>query len=77
MTGTMTWVGPDVHARSTHDPAIDAMTGELTRARFEPGVQEPVAWLDGLRVRCVGVMRRGRPGAGCIARRSGSASTCR
>jgi hypothetical protein len=29
----MTWVGLDVHARSTHGAAIDVMTGELTRAR--------------------------------------------
>ena len=26
MTGTMTWVGLDVHARSTHAAAIDVMT---------------------------------------------------
>ncbi len=48
MSGTMTWVGLDVHARSTHAAAIDAMTGELQRARFGPGVEEPVAWLAGL-----------------------------
>jgi len=48
MTGTMTWVGLDVHARSTHGAAIDAMTGELRRVRFGPGVDEPVGWLLGL-----------------------------
>jgi transposase len=48
MTGTMTWVGLDVHARSTHAAAIDTMTGELTRKRFGAGVTEPVAWLEGL-----------------------------
>lgn len=48
MTGTMTWVGLDVHARSTHAAAIDTMTGELTRARFGAGVDEPVGWLAGL-----------------------------
>lgn len=48
MTGTMTWVGLDVHARSTHAAAIDVMTGELTRARFGPGVEAAVAWLAGL-----------------------------
>jgi hypothetical protein len=48
MTGTMTWVGLDVHARSTHAAAIDTLTGELTRKRFGPGVDEPVAWLAGL-----------------------------
>jgi transposase len=41
----MTWVGLDVHARSTHAAAIDSMTGELTRLRFGPGVEGPVAWL--------------------------------
>ena len=45
MVGTMTWVGLDVHARSTHAAAIDALTGELSRVRFGAGVAEPVAWL--------------------------------
>jgi transposase len=45
MAGTMTWVGLDVHARSTHAAAIDSVTGELTRVRFGPGVEAPVAWL--------------------------------
>lgn len=44
----MTWVGMDVHARSTHAAAIDVMTGELMRARFGPGIEQPVAWLAGL-----------------------------
>jgi transposase len=48
MAGTMTWVGLDVHARSTHAAAIDSMTGELTRLRFGPGVEGPVAWLSEL-----------------------------
>ena len=37
MPGTMTYVGFDVHARSTHAAAIDVMSGELTRMRFGPG----------------------------------------
>ena len=45
MNGTMTWVGLDVHARSTHAAAIDVTTGELTRARFGQGNQEVVRWL--------------------------------
>lgn len=49
MSGTMTWVGLDVHARSTHAAAIDSMTGELSRLRFGPGVEGPVAWLQQLR----------------------------
>jgi transposase len=48
MTGTMTWAGLDVHARSTHAAAIDTMTGELSRRRFGAGVDEPVAWLASL-----------------------------
>lgn len=41
----------DVHARSAHAAAVDVMTGELSRMRFGPGVDGPVAWL-------------GSPGAG-------------
>jgi transposase len=48
MAGTMTWVGMDVHARSAHAAAVNVMTGELTRMRFGPGVQAPVAWLESL-----------------------------
>lgn len=48
MTGTMTFAGLDVHARSTHAAAIDAMTGELTPVRFGAGVTEAVAWPEGL-----------------------------
>jgi transposase len=44
----MTWVGLDVHARSTHGAAIDSMTGELTSLRFGPGIQGPIAWLSEL-----------------------------
>jgi transposase len=49
MAGTMTWVGLDVHARSTQAAAIDTLTGELTRLRFGPGTAAPVAWLRELR----------------------------
>jgi transposase len=48
MGETMTWVGLDVHARSTHAAAIDTMTGELSRVRFGPGIEAPVAWLGEL-----------------------------
>lgn len=48
MSGTMTWVGLDVHARSTHAAAIDTMTGELRREKFGPGLEAPVAWLGEL-----------------------------
>jgi transposase len=48
MTGTMTWVGLDVHARSTHAAAINVMTGELRREKFGPGLDAPLAWLGEL-----------------------------
>jgi transposase len=49
VTGTMTWVGLDVHARSTHAAAVDSETGELTRARLGGGCEEVVGWLGALR----------------------------
>jgi transposase len=39
----------DGHARSTHAAAIDVQSGELVRARFGPGTEEPVEWLKSLR----------------------------
>jgi transposase len=44
----MTWVGLDVHARSTHAAAIERESGELRRARFGVGSDEVVAWLGAL-----------------------------
>jgi transposase len=47
VTATMTWVGLDVHARSTEAAAIDVLTGELARRRF--GADQPVVdWLSTL-----------------------------
>src|SRR4051794_18341617 len=48
MAVTMTYVGLDVHARSTHAAAVDAATGELRRARFGGDAAEVVAWLAAL-----------------------------
>lgn len=48
MNGTMTFVGLDVHARSTHAAALDVATGELKRARFGGGCEEVVSWLGAL-----------------------------
>ena len=45
---TVTWVGMDVHARSTHAAAINLLTGEVQRIRFGAGVEDPVAWLGEL-----------------------------
>jgi transposase len=45
---TMTYVGLDVHARSTHAAAIDVRSGELRRGRFGGGSEELFAWLQAL-----------------------------
>jgi transposase len=45
MQETMTAVGLDVHARSTHAAAIDVVTGELRRSRFGGDSDEVVRWL--------------------------------
>src|SRR6266542_4424761 len=44
----MTYVGLDVHARSTHAAAIDVFSGELRRSRFGVGNDEVLAWLQAL-----------------------------
>jgi hypothetical protein len=41
----MTWVGLDVHARSTHAARVDVVSGELTRVRFGAGTEGVVDWL--------------------------------
>lgn len=64
MTGTMTWVGLDVHARSTHAAAIDVVTGELTRARFGSGSEPVVTWLSGLSAPVCAVYEAGPTGFG-------------
>jgi transposase len=48
VNGTMTSVGLDVHARSTHGAAIDLASGEFRRARFGAGTEEVVEWLTEL-----------------------------
>jgi transposase len=45
MSGTVTWVGFDVDARSAHAAAVGVLSGELQRMRFGSGVEGPVAWL--------------------------------
>lgn len=45
---TVTWVGMDVHARSTHAAAIDLVSGEVKRRRFGAGTEAAVAWLGEL-----------------------------
>jgi transposase len=45
MTGTMTFAGLDVHARSTQACALDPFSGELRRRGFGLGVEPVVEWL--------------------------------
>jgi transposase len=45
---TMTWVGLDVHARSVEAAALDALTGEIRRARFGGDCEPVVQWLTKL-----------------------------
>jgi hypothetical protein len=44
----MTYVGLDVHARSTHAAAIEVVSGELRRARLGGGCEEVIGWLTAL-----------------------------
>lgn len=64
MTGTMTWAGLDVHARSTHAAAVDARSGELVRARFGGGAEPVVEWLAGLPAPVHAVYEAGPTGYG-------------
>ena len=69
MAGTMTWVGMDVHARSTHAAAIDLVSGELSGCGSGRGWRRRSRGWPGCRVRCMRVMRRGRRGSGSIVPR--------
>jgi len=64
MLGTMTYVGLDVHARSTHAAAIDVASGELRRARFGGGSGEVVEWLQTLPLPLKGCYEAGPTGYG-------------
>jgi len=61
---TMTYVGLDVHARSTHAAAIDVGSGELRRARFGGGSEQVVEWLQTLPVPLKGCYEAGPTGYG-------------
>jgi transposase len=73
LQGTMTWVGMDVHARSTHAAAIHSLSGELERVRFGPGVEAVIEWLGGLPRPVRSVYEAGPTGFGLAraAQRSG------
>jgi len=60
----MTYVGLDVHARSTHAAAIDVASGELRRARFEDGSGQVIEWLQTLPLPLRGCYEAGPTGYG-------------
>lgn len=70
MTGTMTWVGLDVHARSTQAVALDALSGELERRRLPGEAEAVVAWLRRLPRPVRACYEAGRPGSCSRGRRS-------
>jgi transposase len=72
MVQTMTWVGLDVHARSTHAAAIDSETGELRRARLGGDSDGVVRFLSSLRGPVRAVYEAGPTGFGLA--RAGAAA---
>ena len=64
MVQTMTWVGLDVHARSTHAAVVDAETGELRRLRMGGDADEVARFLSALRGLVRAVYEAGPTGFG-------------
>lgn len=64
MMQTMTWVGLDVHARSTHAAVVDAATGELRRSRMSGDADEVARFLSALRGPVRAVYEAGPTGFG-------------
>lgn len=64
MLETMTYVGLDVHARSTHVAAIDVASGELRHARFGGDTDQVVEWLQTLPLPLRGCYEAGPTGYG-------------
>jgi len=62
VSSTMTYVGLDVHARSTHVAALDVVSGELHRARFGGSSEQVIAWLQTLPSPLRGCYEAGRTG---------------
>ena len=78
MAGTMTWVGLDVHARSTHargDRLDDRRADQAAIRAWRRGAGGVAA--GAAAARSVRVMRPVRPGSGFIARRARPGSPCR
>ena len=64
MVETMTYVGFDVHARSTHAAASCVASGELRRARFGGGSEQVIGWLQTLPLPLKGCYEAGPTGYG-------------
>lgn len=77
MTKAMTYVGLDVHARSTHAAAIDVMTGELRRARFGGGNAEVIGWMAALPQPLRGCYEAGPTGFALYRAAEAARSVCR
>lgn len=75
MLDTMTWAGLDVHARSTYAAAVDAVSGEVVRARFGGGVEPVVEWLAALPAPVHAVYEAGPTGYG-LARVAAERGIC-
>ena len=50
--GEGSWIGLDVHARSTVAAVIDGESGEVVVARAPVGIEELAAWVKAIRGRC-------------------------
>jgi hypothetical protein len=72
MQATMTCVGLDVRARSTHAAAIDVVSGELRRVRFGGDSGDVVNWLAEAAAPVQAVYQAGPTGFG-LARRAAAA----
>jgi Transposase len=75
MTGTVTWAGLDVHARSIHAAVVDARSGELVRQRFGGETEAVVAWLAELPGPLRACYEAGPTGYG-LARACAAAGVC-
>src|SRR5512139_1410395 len=62
MTGTMTFVGLDVHANQTHGAALRPATGEFERRRITGPPEAALDWLEQLRPELLAVYEAGPTG---------------
>lgn len=72
-----TSVGLDVHARSVVAAALDAVTGEITRARLTPAYDDVLRWVTGLAGPVVVTYEAGPTGFGLARFLTGAGVECR